>query len=356
MFAGVASYIFRASMGASSRLKRVGVGLLSVALLVLTACSSAGPQDYLQPEGPISRRADELWSIAFGIAVVIFVVVQALIVYALIRFRARPGVEARQFHGNTKVEIVLTVIPALILAGLAVPTVQTVMSLSRKPAGEILEIKVIARQFWWEYQYTDLGVTTANEMHVPVDVPVYLTLEGDDVIHSFWIPKLTGKQDVIPGRTNHMQFEAEVPDREYYGQCTEYCGLSHALMRLRVMTHSQSDFDQWVEEQKAPAEPATDSLAREGERIFLQQDLPAGGQCINCHAIQGTDAQGTTGPDLTHFASRNTFAGAIFDTNEANLAAWLRDPPGEKPGAKMPDYGLDEDQIDALVAYLMSLE
>ena len=323
---------------------------------LLGACASEGPQDFLSPEGAVAREADKLWDVTFMIAVAIFVIVQGLLVYALIKFRARPGHEARQFHGNTKVEVVLTVIPALILAGLAVPTVQTIMTLSRKPAGEVLEIKVIARQFWWEYQYADLGVTTANEMHVPEDTPVYLTLEGDDVIHSFWIPKLTGKQDVIPGRTNNMQFIADHADREYYGQCTEYCGLSHALMRLRVFTHTQSDFDEWVADQRQEAVSPRDSLAREGERIFLEEDLPAGGQCINCHAIQGTDAQATTAPDLTHFASRKTFAGAIFETNEANLAAWLRDPPAEKPGAKMPDYGLSEDQVEALVAYLMSLE
>jgi len=132
--------------------------------------------------------------------------------------------------------------------------------------------------------------------------------------------------------------------------------LSHALMRLRVMTHTQSDFDQWVQEQSAPAAAATDSLAEEGERIFMEEELPAGGTCINCHAVQGTDAQATTAPDLTHFASRKTFAGAIFATNEENLAAWLRDPPAEKPGATMPDYGLSEDQVEALVAYLMSLK
>ena len=342
-------------MGASSGLKRVRTLLLALALSALGACSQDAPQDFLEPEGPVARRADQLWDITFLIAAIIFVIVQGLLVYAIVRFRAKPGREARQFHGNTKVEVVLTVIPALILAGLAVPTVSTIMDLAQKPPGA-LEIKVIARQFWWEYQYTDLGVTTANEMHVPIDTPVYLTLEGDDVIHSFWIPKLTGKQDVIPGRVNNMRFEASIPDREYYGQCTEYCGLSHALMRLRVFTHSQSDFDQWVQDQTEPAAEVTDSLAQEGERIFLEEDLPAGGQCINCHAVQGTDAQATTAPDLTHFGSRKTFAGAVFDLNEENLSAWLRDPPGVKPGAKMPDYGLSEDQVEALVAYLMSLE
>jgi cytochrome c oxidase subunit 2 len=329
--------------------RAVRAALVGVLVLV-TGCAEDAPQDYLKPEGPIARRVDELWDVTFLIAAVIFVIVEGLLVFALIKFRERPGREAAQFHGNTKVEIALTVIPALILAGLAVPTVATVMDLSQKPTGDVLEIRVIARQFWWEYQYTDLGVVTANEMHVPVDRPVYLTLEGDDVIHSFWIPKLTGKQDVIPGRVNNMQFIADKPDREYWGQCTEYCGLSHANMRLRVYTHSQQDFDAWVEEQAAEAESPTDSLAAEGEKLFLE------GTCVNCHAIRGTEAQARTAPDLTHFATRNTLAGAMFDNNTENLAAWLRDPPEMKPGSKMPDYGLSEDEIDALVAYLQSLK
>jgi cytochrome c oxidase subunit 2 len=322
---------------------------LTCALTVLAGCAENAPQDYLKPEGPIARRIDELWDVTFLIAAVIFVVVEGLLVFALFKFRERPGREAAQFHGNTKVEILLTVVPALILAGLAVPTVATVMDLSQKPTGDVLEIKVVARQFWWEYQYTDLDVVTANEMHVPVDRPVYLTLEGDDVIHSFWIPKLTGKQDVIPGRVNNMQFIAEEPDREYWGQCTEYCGLSHANMRLRVMTHTPEDFDAWVEDQAADAESPTDSLAAEGENVFLE------GECVTCHAIRGTEAQARSGPDLTHFASRNTLAGAMFENNTENLAAWLRDPPGMKPGSIMPNYGLSEEEIDALVAYLQTL-
>jgi cytochrome c oxidase subunit 2 len=322
----------------------------------MSSCVENTPQGFLDPEGPIARRADDLWNITFGIAAVIFVIVQGLLVFAIFRFRERPGHEARQFHGNTKVEIVLTVIPALILAGLAIPTVSTVMALSKKPTGDILEIKVTAHQFWWQYEYTDLGITTANEMHVPVDTPVYLTLEGDDVIHSFWIPKLTGKQDVVPGHTNHMQFEAERADQTYLGQCTEYCGLSHANMRLRVYTHSDSDFDTWVASQKEQYTKPSDPLARAGAKIFLGEELPAGGTCINCHAIQGTEAQGTTAPDLTHFGSRKTFAGAIFDNTPEALATWLRDPPGVKPGAMMPDYGLSEDQIDALVAFLQGLD
>jgi cytochrome c oxidase subunit 2 len=271
-----------------------------------------------------------------------------------VRFRARPGREAAQFHGNTKVEIALTAIPALILAGLAIPTVSTIFSLAEEPANA-LQIRVVARQFWWEYEYTDLDVKTANELHIPTGQPVFLTLEGADVNHSFWVPKLTGTQDVLPGRVNHMQFTASRPGT-YLGQCKEYCGLSHANMRLRVIAHTPTEFQQWVSEQQEPASSPTEELAAEGERIFLEEDLPEGGRCTDCHAIAGTDAQGTTGPDLTHFAARETFAGAIFRRTDENLANWLRDPEAVKIGALMPDYGLSENQIRALVAYLQSLE
>lgn len=329
--------------------KRAFVALAGLLTLVGSACASDAPQDYINfQEGPVAQKADELWDVTFAIAVAIFFIVELLLIYTIVRFRARPGREAKQFHGNTKVEVLLTAIPALILAGLAVPTVRTIFDLSSRP-NNALEIKVLARQFWWEYEYREAGVVTANEMHIPVDTPVYLTMEGDDVIHSFWVPRLAGKQDVVPGRTNQLTIQADNPG-SYQGQCTEYCGLSHANMRLRVIAHTQEDFDRWLAEQKQDAAEPADTLAAEGQQLFLQ------GQCINCHAVQGTDAQSRVGPDLTHFASRDTFAGAMFDNNTENLRDWLDDPPAMKPGAKMPDYGLTSQEIDALVAYLQSLE
>jgi cytochrome c oxidase subunit 2 len=338
-----------------SRLKQAIV-ILSLLLLALVvpACAGDEPQNVLDPQGPVAEEADQLWDITFLIAVVIFVIVEGLLIFAIVRFRARPGREAAQFHGNTKVEVALTAIPALILAGLAVPTVSTIFSLAEEPANA-LQIRVVARQFWWEYEYTDLDVKTANELHIPTGQPVFLTLEGADVNHSFWVPKLTGTQDVLPGRVNHMQFTASRPGT-YLGQCKEFCGLSHANMRLRVIAHTPTEFQRWVSEQQEPASSPTEELAAEGERIFLEEDLPEGGRCTDCHAIAGTDAQGTTGPDLTHFAARETFAGAIFRRSDENLANWLRDPEAVKIGALMPDYGLSEDQIRALVAYLQSLE
>ena len=329
--------------------KRAFVALVGLLALVGTACAADAPQDYISGQnGPVAERADELWDVTFAIAVAIFFIVELLLVYTIIRFRAKPGREAKQFHGNTKVEVILTAVPALILAGLAIPTTQSIFELSGEPQNA-MDVRVIARQFWWEYEYKDGGVITANELHIPIDTSVYLTLQGEDVIHSFWVPKLAGKQDVVPGRTNHMTIRADEPGR-YQGQCTEYCGLSHANMRLLVIAHPQDEFDQWLSEQSQPAQAATDSAAAEGEKLFME------GQCINCHAIGGTDAQSRVGPDLTHFASRETFAGAMFKNNTENLRAWLNDPPAVKPGAKMPDYGLSSDDIDALIAYLQSLE
>ncbi|MFP5351381.1 MAG: cytochrome c oxidase subunit II [Actinomycetota bacterium] len=335
--------------GLSARRRRLLLGVvLGVVALFGSACAgtNAGPQDFLSPEGPVSRRADQLWDLTFAIAAIIFVIVEGVLVYTVIRFRRKAGRPAAQFHGNTKVEVVLTLIPTLILAGLAVPTVKAIADLAEKQPGA-MNVTVTARQFWWEYEY-DNGLITANEMHVPTGKPIYLTLEGGDVIHSFWIPKLTGKQDVVPGRVNNMQFIAEQPG-EYWGQCTEFCGLSHANMRLRVIAHEPSEFDQWMQDQLQPAAASVSGQAAEGQDIFMKN-------CVACHAIQGTDAKGRSAPDLTHFASRGTFAGAMFENNTENLKAWIDDPPGVKPGSLMPDYGLSSDEIDAVVAYLQTLE
>ena len=335
--------------GLSARGRRLSLGVLVAAFALLgSACGGdAGPQDFLTPEGPVAERADGLWDITFAIAVIIFVIVEAVLVFTIVKFRRRPGREAAQFHGNTKVEVILTLIPTLILAGLAVPTVKAIADLAEKPK-DALEVTVLAKQFWWQYTYTDDDVVTANELHVPTGQPVFLTLEGEDVIHSFWIPKLTGKQDVVPGRVNHMQFIADNPGT-YWGQCTEYCGLSHANMRLRVIAHEPAEFEQWLEDQKQPAAASVSGVAADGQELFMQN-------CVNCHAIEGTDAKGTSAPNLTHFASRETFAGALFENNAANLRRWIDNPAAVKPGALMPDYGLSAQEIDAVVAYLETLE
>jgi cytochrome c oxidase subunit II len=340
------------------------LALMGLALL-LASCAEDAPADFLNdPGGPYAEEADKLWDIVFPIAVGIFVIVEGLLVFAIIKFRARPGREAAQFHGNTKVEVALTAIPALILAGIAVPTVQTIFDLAREPSNA-LRVKVTAHQFWWEFEYTDLGIVTANEMYVPVDQPVRAEVTGGatdrvdgtaEVIHSFWPARLAGKQDVIPGRSNLINFEASEEDR-YIGLCTEFCGLSHANMRFVVVAVGESDFDQWVEDLKAPA-PEDVSVA-EGRELFEQGAENMAQPCSNCHVVDATDierSEALGGPNLDGFANRERFAAETFANNDEELAAWLRGPADVKPGAKMPDLDLTQEQIDALIAYLRTLE
>jgi cytochrome c oxidase subunit 2 len=341
--------------GRTYRGKRLLFAALAVfALLAFAACSPVGPQDYIgSQEGSQASRSDQLWDLTFGIAAVIFVIVEGLLVFTLFKFRQRPGREAAQFHGNTKLEIILTIIPSLIMAGIAVPTVQAIFDNSAKAEGA-LEIKVVAHQFWWEYQYPDQDLVTANELHLPVDQPVHLTIQAatEDVIHSFWIPRLAGTQDAVPGRINTLNFVPEETGT-FWGQCKEFCGLSHANMRLRVHVEEQGDFDQWVAEQQAPAAAASAEVAQ-GEELFMQS------ACAGCHAIEGTNAAGTIGPNLTHFASRETFAGAMFRRTDENLNQWVANAPDMKPGVTMPsgieELGLSQEDVDAIVAYLQTLK
>jgi cytochrome c oxidase subunit II len=323
--------------------------------LLLSACISAdAPMNYLYPEGPRAIQADRLWDVTFAIAAVVFFVVEGGLIYIIFKYRAsRKGgaAEPKQLHGHTKLELLWTAIPAVILTGIAFMTVPVIFDQAREPEGA-LKIEVIGHQWWWEYRY-DNGVVTANELHIPTDRPVLLDLRSVDVIHSFWIPKLAGKADVVPGRINHLTIEATDPG-EYLGQCAEYCGLSHANMRLVAFAHEPGDFDTWVSEQLADA--ATDGSVNEGRDLFFNETFAGGQACVACHAIKGTEAAGIIGPNLTHLASRTRFAGSMFELNEENLHAWLADPPEQKPGSLMPDLGLTDEQINDLTAYLLSLE
>lgn len=331
----------------SARAPAVVAGLLLV--LALQACSADAPLNFLHPEGEVARLADDLWKLTFGIASAVFVLVEGLILFAIFRFRER-SVHAlpKQTHGNNKAEIAWTIAPTLLLLGIAVPTVAGIYRVAEPPDGNRLDVKVTAHQWWWEIEYPNEKVITAGELHIPVDRAVYVALESADVIHSFWVPKLAGKQDVVPGRTNYLTLKADVA-KEYLGQCVEFCGLSHANMQFRVFAHSPRDFERWITEQKIAAGSPSSALAVSGEKLFLD------GQCATCHTINGTKAGGRVGPDLTHMASRTRFAGSMFERNDDNLRAWLRDPPGRKPGSKMPKLGLTDDEIEALVAYLNTL-
>ncbi|MEW6154952.1 MAG: cytochrome c oxidase subunit II [Actinomycetota bacterium] len=328
-------------------------GVLAVLPLVaLAACAKDAPQDTLQPKGPVSRQADDLINPVFWVAAVVFVLVQGLAIYAVIKFRQRDddSPEPVQVHGNTRLEVAWTLAPALVLLIIAVPTIRTIFDLSRTP-DNALNVTVVGHQFWWEYRYDDFDIVTANELYIPAGRSVAITLEGNpaDVIHSFWVPSLAGKQDIIPGRTNKMHFSADAPG-VYLGQCTEFCGLSHANMRNRAIALPPAEFDEWVRNQQAPPrEPAAGTDAEDGFLLFTAKG------CAGCHTISGVST-GNAGPDLTHFASRSTFAGSMFDTTPANLRTWLDNPPGVKPGAKMPALGLTDDEITKLIAYLEILQ
>ena len=324
--------------------------LSATLFLFLAGCAEDAPQDFLEPQGPVARQIDKLMDPVFIVAGIVFVLVQGLIVIAVVKFRSKPdSPEPEQIHGNTRLEVGWTLAPALILLAVAVPTIATIFDLAQKPENPV-NVTVIGHQFWWEYRYDDLGIVTANELRMPVGRPVFLTLNSDDVIHSYWIPPLAGKMDVVPGRSNTMSFSADAPG-EYLGQCTEFCGASHANMRAKAIAMTALDFDAWVAGQRAGAVTATAGTpAEEGSTLFAQKG------CGGCHTVAGV-SEGVLGPNLTHFATRTSFAGSIFANNDANLRIWLRDPQAAKPGNKMiiPGAPLTPDEITKLTAYLNTL-
>ena len=329
-----------------TQLRTIGLLFGFALLLFLSACSENLPQDSLDPAGPVARRIDDLFWPVFWIAVGVFFLVEGLLVYAMIRFRHRPDAPVpTQVHGNKVLEIGWTILPAAILAVIAIPTIITIAGLARRPTGDVLEVKITAHQFWWQAEYPTLRIDTAGEIHIPTGKPIYLSIESTDVIHSFWVPRLAGKQDAVPGRTNTLTIQADRPGN-YHAQCAEFCGLSHANMRFRVIAESPSSFDAWVQDQQREAAPPP------GPALQIMQEAGCGG----CHVIRGVEGfVGKIGPDLTHFASRGTFAGAIFPNDPEHVRAWLEDPPAAKPGVDMPDLGLSGDEIDTLVAYLEGL-
>jgi cytochrome c oxidase subunit 2 len=307
---------------------------------------------------PVSGHARALYTysmLVLGITGAIFVVVASLLAYAVVRFRERPGderVEPPQIYGSDQVEIAWTVIPVLIVIVLALVTTRTIHAVqdAPKPPGAI-EVTAIGRQWWWELRYPDLGIVTANELHIPVSdprnpTPTYLTLLSADVAHSFWVPRLAGKTDLIPNRVNHTWMDPEQPGL-YLGQCSEYCGTQHAKMLLRVYVHTREDFAKWVATQKEA--PVAEPKAAAGRHVFETT------ACLNCHAVQGTVGNGRFGPDLTHLMSRETLAsGAALNTPE-NLRTWIRAPERLKPGSLMPAMQLEDRELDDLVAYLVTL-
>jgi cytochrome c oxidase subunit 2 len=375
-------------MRGNVRKKVLLVGGLLLLTLLMAACRKDLPQNTFDPAGPTAQSEKDVLMLPLAIAGVIFVLVEGGIVLIAIKYRHRKGRERmpKQLHGNTRLEIGWTIAPAVLLAIVVVPAVSLIWRLSDVPPGA-MQIKVQGYQWWWGYQYLDEDmkvdygdkgpITTADVLVIPTDTTINLSLEsaggligGDNpdhqVIHSFWAPRLFGKQDVVPGASgedNHIVFSAWEPGT-YFGQCAEFCGLQHGMMKFRIVALDPVDWQAWVTNHKQPAQtPDAGSDAAHGMDLFLGTN-GEGGQCIACHAIGGTPAGSPAGPNLTHFAdaSHECFAGCDFETfnpdgtpNGEALKAWLRDPNAVKMGTKMPNYNLSEEEIDALVAYLYTL-
>lgn len=345
---------------ARSRRFRRGVTVCAVGVaLLLAGCAENAPQDTLEPAGPIARKIDNLFIPVFWVAAAIFFLVWGIIAVAVLKFRARPDTpEPKQVHGSTKLEIGWTVLPVLLMLSVAIATIPVIRDLAEEPKGDVLAVNVTGHLWWWEYEYPELGIRTANELHIPVDRPVRLSLHSKSptvaaqptgVIHSFWVPKLGGKTDVMPGRVNKMTIQADDPGT-YRGQCVEFCGLSHAYMRLRVVAQSAGDFEAWAKAQQGDATVPASGPAAAGAVVFKEQG------CGACHTLRGAEgAEGTVGPELTHLMSRETFAGSVFDLTAKELTRWLEDPPARKAGSKMPNLDLTGDEISQLVAYLETL-
>ena len=339
--------------------------LRAVSWLALAPGSAAGPGE---PTGgtsvfaPLSSHAEEIHRYSLfvlGITGAIFLVVFTLLAVAVVRFRRRPGdddAEPPQVYGSLQVEVAWTVIPVLIVIVLGLTTARTVFQIQDRPKPPgALEVTVIGRQWWWELRYPSLGIVTANELHVPVSdaarpTPTFLTLRSADVAHSFWVPRLAGKTDLIPNKVNSTWIDPRRPGL-YLGQCAEFCGTQHAKMLLRVYVHTAEDFERWVASQQAgtaSADVGGDALS-EGRRVFETT------ACLNCHTVRGTVGDGRYGPDLTHLMSRETIASGAVPNSPETLKAWIRNPAHFKPGVLMPAMQLDEARLDALVGYLQTL-
>ena len=302
---------------------------------------------------PVSTPAQSIFDLSRFVLMVtgsIFVVVFGLLAYAVVKFRKRrtsDGREPAQVYGSIQVELAWTVIPILIVVVLFLAAARVIASIQNatRPSNA-LEVTVIGHQFWWEYRYPFLKVVTANELHIPVGEPTFLTLLSADTDHSFWVPRLAGKTDLIPNHPNSMWVDPHETGL-YLGQCAQYCGTQHAKMLLRVYVQTRDEFDRWIQEQSRPAQVG--NTVSEGQKIFERT------ACINCHAVAGTAANGRFGPDLTHLMSRDTIASGAAPNTPENLRRWIHDPNAIKPGSSMPAMGLSDPDLNAVTSYLETL-
>jgi cytochrome c oxidase subunit 2 len=341
----------------------------------------------LDPVSPQALAISNIFNITFAISVAIFALVTGVVVYAAFRYRSRPDAQPpRQVQGHTALEIAWTAGPTLIMAflfgttvvgyGLAAPgyapayrTADVTAGRQQPPQADIV---VVAHQWWWEVVYPQQAITTANEIHLPVGRPMRVRLESDDVIHDLWIPRLSRKMDATPGHITYLTLQADQPGT-YYGACAEYCGTEHAWMLIRAIAHPPAEFDAWVREQSRPAPPlptpppgtptAVAAVTTPLVPTALSRGDPVRGAilfqqktCINCHTINGTTAQGLAGPNLTHFASRQTIGAGVLDMSHENIVRWIANPQAVKPGVHMPNMLLTEQEVNDLAAFMESLK
>lgn len=307
---------------------------------------------------PMASPAESEYRIAmltFAITGAIFAVVATLIITTFWRFRRRPGDDERQeppqVYGSNQIEVAWTVIPILIvfvLIGVSARVIASVQNAS--PPASMLKVRLIGHQWWWEVQYPDYRIVTANEVVMPATpdgkMATYYELQSADVLHSIWVPQLAGKIDLIPNRTNYLWMDPREPG-VYFGNCAEYCGTQHANMLLRVIARAPDDFRRWASEEQKSASP--DALASAGRKTFESLS------CVSCHTVKGTAATGKFGPDLTHLMSRQTIGSGVLDNTPENLRAWVNNPQDSKPGCFMPSFKLNDQQLNAVVSYLQSL-
>jgi len=331
------------------------MSFLKKVLFVIMGLSLSGclaPVNIFNTASPIAAAESRLFQIILVMSLVVFLIVDGGLVFILIRNRSRGDDQTppRQVYDNRLLEAIWTGIPILIVIVLFILTVATMRAVAApaRSANDVV-VNVVGHRWWWEFDYPGLGIKTANELHMPVGTNVHLDLTSVDVIHSFWPPQLSGKFDAIPGQTNTMWLTSDVVG-EYPGQCAEFCGLQHAHMGFTVVVESKEDFLAWASAQQQAAAQPEEALAQQGQKLVT------GGICAGCHAIEGTNAKGMNGPNLTHLYSRKIFAGGVAPLTEENLAAWLRDSEAMKPGNLMANVRVQEQHLPAILAYLRTLK
>ena len=333
----------------------------SLVVLCASVAAAQSPDQGLSPTNiftPASTPAKSILDVSIfvlAVAAIIFAIVFSLLAYSVVKFRKRASDDDReppQVYGSNQVELAWTVIPVLTVLALFMATGRVIASVQKaSPPANAIEVVAIGHQFWWEYRYPGLNVVTANELHVPLSdpehpTPTFITLLSADTDHSFWIPRLAGKTDLIPNRINHTWIDPHQTGI-YLGQCAQYCGTQHAKMLLRVYVQSRDEFDRWIQEQRQSAH-LSDAVSR-GQRIFETI------ACINCHTVAGTAADGRFGPNLTHLMSRETIASGAAENTPGNLRRWIQNPDAIKPGCRMPAMQLNDQDLDAVTAYLSTL-